>query len=175
MQTPVQSIKDVKLNYILIMKYDWYPVQVNFNEETITQLKSTGGLTLIEDPLVADAIATYDVGISLCNRYGSIVIDTYKETFSTQKYVYNYRDRLIFQNKLGVKSSNELQKYSNDILVEQMSNEVKLVTTDKARIIACYNDFANYQASLKLYAKALLQQEKITNELINLIKDKTGL
>jgi len=175
MQQPMNNIKAIKLNYILSMKYDWFPSRVNFTVRTISQLKYTGNLTLITNPEVADSIGLYDVGISLCHTDGDIVLDTYKETFSTQKYVYNYKDRIDFQKKLGLKSSNELQNFSNDYLLANMSNSISMATTDKSTIIACYNDFANYQASLKLLNTSLVRQRRITQNLINLIELKYKL
>lgn len=170
MQKPMNDIDSIKLNYISIMKYDWYPPKLNFNQGTITQLKHVGGLNLITIPQIFDSIGVYDVGISLCEKDASIVIDSYKETFSTQKYVYNYRDRLALQHKMKVYHSYELQKFSNEYLMKQMSDSVKMVTTDKLKIIACYNDFANYKASLELQSSSLTRQKQITQNLINLIK-----
>ena len=175
MQQPMNNITAVKLNYILSMKYDWFPSRVNFTVGTISQLKYTGNLTLITDSEVADSIGLYDVGISLCHTDGDIVLDSYKETFSSQKYVYNYKDRIDFQKKLGLKSSNELQRFSNDYLLANMSNSVSMATTDKAKIIACYNDFANYQASLKLLQSTLARQKRITKNLIHLIEVKYNI
>jgi hypothetical protein len=175
MQKPMTDIKEVKLNYILIMKYDWFPAKVNFTEGTLTQLKYTGGLGLIVNSEVADSIALYDGGINLCNQDGSFVAESYKETFSTQKYVYNYKDRIDFQNELGAKNSSELQNMSNDFLVGRMNDHVKMSTTNKSLIIACYNDFANYQASLKSYTISLIRQKRITKNLIGLINKKYKL
>ena len=175
MQKPMTTTEKVKLNYILIMKYDWFPSKVNFNEGTISQLKSTGGLTLITDSELADSISVYDVGIRQCHKDIDIVLDSYKETFTTQKYVYNYRDRLIFQIKMNVENSNELRKYSNDTLVKTMDNNIKMLTDDKNKIVACYNDFANYQASLELYYKSLLRQKQITVNLLSLLKKKENI
>jgi len=175
MQKPMTDIKAVKLNYIFIMKYDWFPSRVNFAEGTLTQLKYTGGLGLIVDPEVADSIALYDGGINFCHQDANIVVETYKETFSTQKLVYNYKDRIDFQKQLGVKNSAELQNLPNDFLVSRMSDNVKMATTDRSKIIACYNDFANYQASLELYSISLVRQKRITKNLIALITGKYKL
>ncbi len=154
------------------MKYDWFPPLVNFNEGTITQLKSTGGLTLIKDPEVLDLIGVYEMGLDLCHKDASMVIEAYKETFSSQKYVYNYRDRLIFQDIMGVGNSYELQKFSNDTLTAYMDDNIKMVTSSKDKIIACYNDFANYKASLELYYETIIRQKEITRNLITLIDKK---
>lgn len=171
MQKPMDCPKNIKLNYIFIMKYDWFPVKVNFSEGTIVQLKYTGGLRLIENHEIADSIALYEVGKNLCHEESVMVYEAYKETFSTQKYVYNYKERLDFQKKLSVRNSYEIQNISNDTLVKYMNDNVKMATTNKSKIIACYNDFANYQASLELYLSRLQKQQRITKNLIRLIED----
>jgi hypothetical protein len=171
MQKPMKSPKNIKLNYIFIMKYDWFPAKVNFSEGTIIQLKYTGGLRLIENHEIADSIALYEVGKNLCHEESDMVSEAYKETFSTQKYVYNYKERLDFQSKLNLRNSYEIQDIHNDTLVKLMNNKVKMATSDKSKIIACYNDFANYQASLELYLNRLQKQKRITKNLIKLIED----
>ncbi|MEJ8816437.1 hypothetical protein [Lacibacter sp. H407] len=172
MQKPMDKALNIKLNYILIMKYDWFPPVVNFNEGTITQLKSTGGLTLIDNPDLLDSIGVYQIGLNLCHKDANMVIDAYKETFSTQKFVYNYRDRLAFQDNIGVSNSYELQNFSNDTLLAYMDNRIKMVTDNKEKIIACYNDFAAYKASLELYYETILRQREITINLITFISKK---
>lgn len=169
MQKPMNNINNIKLNYILIMKYDWFPPLVNFNEGTITQLKSTGSLTLVKDQRILDSIGVYEIGLNLCHKDASMVIDAYKETFSSQKYVYNYRDRLIFQDVMGVDNSYELQPYPNDTLVAYMDDNIKMASSNREKIIACYNDFANYKASLEMYFETLVRQRQVTRNLIEIL------
>lgn len=175
MQIPITDLRSVELNYISIMKYDWFPPRANFSEGTISQLMSTGNLTLIRDQELADSIAVYYIGINLCNKDAELVVDAYKETFTTQKLVYNYRDRIAFQQKLGVSSSRELQNMSNEYLLELMNDSIRMASKDPAKIIACYNDFANYQAALKLYCLSLSRQRTATDDLLTLISKKANL
>ena len=53
-----------------------------------------------------------------------------------------------------------------------MDNNIKMVTSNKDKIIACYNDFANYKASLELYYETIIRQKEITKNLIILIDKK---
>lgn len=53
-----------------------------------------------------------------------------------------------------------------------MSNNIKMLTTNKDKIVACYNDFACYKASLELYYETILRQRELTNNVIDLITKK---
>ncbi len=170
MQQPMDNINAIKLNYLFTMKYDWFPDKVNFTERTIIQLKYNGGLSLIDKKNVADGIAVYDVGKDFCDQEAQYVLDAYKELLSTEKQVYNYKYRIDLQARLRSEKSTDIKQYSNDELCTLMGDKIDLATTDRTKIIACYNDFAGYRASLRLYRSALKKQQTLTKELIGLIK-----
>lgn len=75
--------------HALVYTY-WY-LRADFSELTIAQLKSSGGLLLIEDREVRDAILTYQQGLEAC-RYQYEEMKSYFHTIEgTQKELFNLR------------------------------------------------------------------------------------
>lgn len=168
LQMPLKTPDAIKLTYVSMMKYDWFPPKMDFNERTISQLKYKGDLRLITNKEVAENIALYDLGKNFCNSKIMYLSSAYSETFHTEKYVYNYKYRLDIKDKMDI-SSVDVKKIPNETLMNLMDDKIAMATQDKEKIIACYNDFANYNASLTLYSTELEKQKIITIKLINLL------
>jgi hypothetical protein len=166
MQEPMSDPNAIKLNYILTMKYDWFPDRVNFSDGAITQLKYGGGLRLISEKNLVKDIVNYDAKKNFCAEQSLYLLEAFRETWTSQKKLYNYKYRVDFQKKLSKNSSTDLKDYSNAYLLTKMDNNVTMLSTDYNTMVACYNDFANYKAALRFYVEELERQKYLTNKLI---------
>lgn len=104
----------------LYQKYALSYYNVVFSDRTISQLKNSGGMRLIRNQKVSDAIMTYDAGVQRCKLHFSILQEIWKTQSDISFSLFNLAAVMKFTEKPSpILISNDtrlLQTYANNLL-----------------------------------------------------------
>jgi len=75
--------------YLHTLKYGYWFVEMEFSELTMAQLKYSGGLGLITNPRVKQAMLAYERGMETVKRQSEQVMDYFHEYEASQKALFN--------------------------------------------------------------------------------------
>jgi hypothetical protein len=150
----------------------WY-ITVEFSGLTMSQLKSSGGLRLIRDKQVTDAMLKYEQGVEQC-RHQSEELRNY---FHTQEA----SQKLIFNLALGRQVYERIEEnYLNmldpvDSFLPLVREGPYLVNDDPSLMSNYYGDVLFYRTALNVSVWLLKRQKEKARLLIELIENRYGL
>jgi hypothetical protein len=130
---------------------------LNFNQRTVTQLKSAGGFRLISNQQVSDSIVKYDNGIAWAAWEREELLNALKNDRESAYYIFN--DFLI-------------NEYKTDSAILHSSKQFSLLTTDKKVLIPYANKLKMRYDWLTSYNYQLAAMQRTCNNLIKLIENK---
>jgi hypothetical protein len=150
----------------------WY-LRVDFSELTMSQLKSSGGLLLIRDKGVRDAMLTYQQGLEAC-RHQYVEMTSYFHVIEdTQKS--------LFDMRLGKQAFEFIEEDFLRILLPLESFEPLvpagdyLATADPALLKRYYGDVLFYRTALSNTTAFLQAQKQLGDDLAGMIRETYGL
>ena len=126
--------------------YHWYvyyarnSFTVNFTDRTISQLKNSGNMRLIEDQIVSDSIIDYDDGVKLTTAQGNIYKEKCEKAMDLSATIFDYRYLRfnaaspnsslspLYSNKLLTDDPMVLSRYAN--LLELWKQVISVYITD---------------------------------------------
>jgi len=157
--------------HALVRTY-WY-LRADFSELTMAQLKSSGGLLLITDKSVRDAMLTYQQGLEVCKHQYSEMTNYFHVVEETQKGIFNLR--------LGKRAFVLIeQDYRNMLL--PLDRFEPLVPAGDYILVADPLAFGKYYGDVLFYRTALAQanqflqdQKRAGEDLARLIRETYGL
>jgi len=153
--------------------YTYWYLRVDFSELTMAQLKSSGGLRLIEDADVRRAMLEYEQGLSIC-KFQYTQIEYYFHTYEkSQKQLLNMSlarqaFALIEDNYLNMLEP--LETFEPLVPVGPY-----LIDDDPKRVSVYLMDLMFYRTALKTQLAFLKQQKTMAEALIELIHDRYGI
>lgn len=159
--------------FVSSIVYTYWYLRVDFSELTMTQLKSSGDLQLIESPDVRQAMLRYEQGIeSSRHQYEEIAL--YFHVFeASQKQLLNYR--------LAKKSFEYIEGDYLRIL-EPLTKFEPLVpegeyflSNDPVLVEHYYSDMLFYMTTLNNTVEFLTKQKEVAEDLIRLIRSEYGI
>lgn len=156
--------------FLHALVYTYWYLQAEFSELTMTQLKSSGGLFLIRDKDVRDAMLTYEQGLESCKHQYREMTNYFHVVEASQKQLFNL--------PLGKRSYEFIEQDYMHIL-EPLSHFESLVAEgnylieyDPKRLTRYYNDVLFYRTALNNTAYYLKEQKKLGAALNQLIHDR---
>jgi len=150
----------------------WY-INVEFSGLTMSQLEYGGGLRMIRDPDVTDAMLSYERGIDRI----SAQYDQLQQYFHT----YEASQKPILNLALGKRAyeyieADYLRTLEPIETFEPMVPEGRyLLTDDRQKLAAYYGDLLFYRAALVVVVNFLKEQEALAISLAELIHERYGL
>lgn len=157
--------------HALVRSY-WY-LRVDFSELTMSQLKSSGGLLLIRDKDVRDAMLNYQQGLEACKFQYDEMTAYFHVVEASQKQLLNLR--------LGKRAFEFIEEDFRRILLP-LSDFEQLVPAgqyilagDPARFGAYYGDVLFYRTALNNTLLFLREQRRLGDSLAQLIRESYDL
>lgn len=157
--------------HALVRTY-WY-LQADFSELTMAQLKSSGGLLLITDRSVRDAMLTYQQGLEVCKHQYSEMTNYFHVVEDTQKGIFNLR--------LGKRAFELIEEdYRNMLLpLDRFEPLVPagdyVLTADSRALGRYYGDVLFYRTALSQTNQFLQNQKRVGEDLARLIRETYDL
>lgn len=147
----------------------WY-LRVDFSESTMSQLKSSGGLRLINDKVVREAMLTYDKGLEDCKHQYEEIVHYFHVNEETQKQIFDLslgKDAYVLLEQDYLKMLEPLTAF--DPLI---SNGQYLIDKEPKLRRRYYNDILFYRTTLNNINVFLLVQKELATTLIQLIQER---
>ncbi len=153
--------------------YTYWYIRVDFSELTMAQLKSSGGLRLIEDTDVRRAMLEYEQGLSFC-KFQYTQIEYYFHTYEkSQKQLLNMslaRQAFAHIEENYLNMLEPLETFEPLVPVGQY-----LIDHDPKRVAVYLTDLVFYRTALLTQVAFLKQQKAMAEALIELIHDHYGI
>lgn len=153
--------------HALVRTY-WY-LRADFSELTMAQLKSSGGLMLITDRSVRDAMLAYQQGLEVCKYQYSEMTNYFHVMEATQKGLYDLR--------LGKRAFELIEEdYRNMLLpLDRFEPLVPagdyLLANDPTSFGRYYGDVLFYRTALAQMNLFLQDQKRVGENLARLIRE----
>jgi len=155
-----------------VVRTYWY-MRVDFSESTMSQLKSSGGLRLISDKVVRDAMLVYEKGLEDCKHQYEEMVHYFHTIESTQKQIF---DLSLGKAAYALLEEDYLQMIEPLAVFEPLITSGQYLVDDDPKLRhRYYNDILFYQATLKLTNGFLDEQKRLGDQLIQLIQDRYGI
>ena len=147
------------------MEFSWAVngfTMINYTERTIQQLKNSGGLRLIGNQKVANAITVYDGMVRRVIKEEESLIRLFEITSN------NYIEIL------DLKARNELaKKYSNDIKLMANDKSIDLLLThDKQKLGSLYHYLTIYKLSIEGIRQSVIYLKDVAIDMRLMIKNE---
>jgi hypothetical protein len=177
LRAPVDSlVDDIELQrsvflHALVRTY-WY-LRADFSELTMAQLKSSGGLLLITDRSVRDAMLTYEQGLEVCKNQYLEMTNYFHVMEDTQKRLFDLR--------LGRRAFELIEEDFRNMLLslERFEPLVPqgdyLLASDATSFGRYYGDVLFYRTALAHMNVFLQDQKRLGENLAGLIRETYGL
>jgi hypothetical protein len=145
---------EAKRLYYLKFKYTggFKRGRVTFSKSTITQLKYSGNLRLIENQHVIDSISTYDIGIEFIERAADNTQNSVTDNFKAEYDIFN--DKFFFENL----DTEEYREQDFDLL----TYDSKVLTAYASRI-------THQRVGMNAYTQYIRNQKQKAINLIQLL------
>ena len=147
--------------------------QVVFNKSTITQLRNSGQLRLIEnDSLTNEIIDYYDRKVYASEIYAQYLADSQNELATEQRNIFS---TIGFESMLKITDSAYNNNLYNNNIENEFKNEIeknnlKLLTTDKITLEKLHSLVLTNQMALLSYIQFLNYSNQSAEKLIAKIK-----
>jgi hypothetical protein len=159
---------NIDSTYAYSIKYRYDAPFVDFSERTISQLKNSGGLRLIRNQKVSDALARYDQGIRACDVQKNMVIYYYHALEESEKIIFDFGLVKSLWDKLLITGADT---FAIKTMLADVKGKVNMRTTNPAAINKYIDEIINDQVAVGGYANVqLTDQLKRATLLIELIK-----
>ena len=170
---PLTEPEDRREVFIHSAAYTYWYIRVEFSELTMSQLKTSGGLRLIEDPEVRRAMLRYQQGLAVC-KYQYTEIQNYFHAYETsQKQVLNMK---LARQAFAHIEENYLNMLEPLETFEPLVPVGPYLIDDDPKLLAVYfTDLMFYRTALYTVVVFLEQQKRMAESLIELIHDHYGL
>jgi len=159
--------------YLRSIVYTYLYIRVDFSELTMSQLKSSGGLRLIEDPDVRRAMLKYEQGLSFC-KFMYTQIEYYFHTYEkSQKQLLNMslaRRAYAHIEENYLNMLEPLETFEPLVPVGQY-----LIDDDPKRVAVYLTDLTFYRTAILTQLSFLKQQKAMAEALIDLIHEHYGI
>jgi len=173
LKEPLDQADRQRRVYIQSVAYTYWYLRVEFSELTMSQLKSSGSLRLIEDTEVRREMLKYEQGLAVC-KYQYMEIQNYFHALETSQ-------KQMLNMKLATQAFAHIEEnYLN--MLEPLESFEPLVPVgqylidDDPRLLAMYfTDLMFYRTALHVAVVFLEQQERMAQSLIDLIRDHYDL
>ena len=167
LQKPMTG-ENIDSTYAYSIKYRYDAPFVDFSERTMSQLKNSGGLRLIRNQKVSDALARYDQGIRACDVQKNMVIFYYHALEESEKVIFDFGPvKPLWDNLLTTGADN----ISIQTMLAFIKGKVNMRTTTPAAINKYIDEIIYDQVAVGGYANVqLADQLKRSKLLIELIK-----
>jgi hypothetical protein len=147
-------------------------MELQFAELTMTQLKNSGGLGLIRDPEVRNALLEYDKGLEDCKRMYRELRGYWHVQEARQKEIFNLAlarqmFRMFEEDYLTILEPPE----TIDPLVPAGPY---LVDDDSKKMAAYYGDVLFYRTSFNNTMVFVMNQKRMAEALDRLIQERYG-
>jgi hypothetical protein len=160
----------VKDAYYLYDMYTGYFPIVSFNDRTLTQLKSSGGMRLIRNQAASDSIIIYDRNSKSCTDQGKAVLQT---MFELYKYSYKIFDQKYLRKIIDLKVSN--RPPSKIEVFQLLGDSLAFLTTNKGIITEYYNQLMVWRTLDQVYISIVNRQEKEAAGLTAFLQDRYNI
>jgi len=165
---PQQDKSIQRQTFIYSLKYTYWYMPIQFSELTLTQLKSSGGLRLIKDKKITNAILQYDQGLDAC-KYNYDLLLQYFHTFEAS-------NKDLFNMTLGRKAFKAIERDFRTVFLPY-SEFQKLVPegnyidkSDPALFLKYHDDILYYETTLTNLTNIVANQKLSSDSLMQLIK-----
>ena len=169
LEQPLDQSDRQRKMYLHSVTYTYWYIRVEFSELTMSQLKSSGGLRLIEDPEVRREMLKYEQGLAVCKYQYTEIQNYFHALESSQKQVLNLKlARQAFahieENYLNMLEP--LESYEPLVPVGQY-----LIDDDPKLLSVYFTDLMFYRTALHVVVAFLEQQKVMAQSLIDLIHE----
>jgi hypothetical protein len=159
---------NIDSTYAYSIKYRYDAPFVDFSERTMSQLKNSGGLRLIRNQKVSDALARYDQGIRACDVQKNMVIFYYHSLEESEKIIFDFGSVKPLWDKLLTAGADT---FAIKTMLSYIKGKVNMRTTNPAAINKYIDEIIYDQVAVGGYANVqLADQLKRSTLLIELIK-----
>jgi len=155
--------------YVQSVAYTYWYIRAEFSELTMSQLKSSGGLRLIEDAEVRREMLKYEQGLAVC-KYQYSEIQNYFHAYETsQKQVLNMK---LAEQAFAYIEEDYLNMLEPLETFEPLVPVGQYLIDDDPKLLAVYfTDLMFYRTALHVSVVFLEQQKLMAQSLISLIEN----
>lgn len=173
LREPLDQPDSRRRMFIQSVAYTYWYIRPEFSELTMSQLKSSGSLRLIEDAEVRRAMLKYEQGLAFC-KYQYSEIQNYFHAYETsQKQVLNMK---LARQAFAHIEENYLNMLEPLETFEPLVPVGQYLIDEDPKLLAMYfTDLMFYRTALHLAVDFLEQQERMAQSLIDLIRDHYDL
>lgn len=159
---------NIDSTYAYSIKYRYDAPFVDFSERTLSQLKNSGGLRLIRNQKVSNALSGYDQGIRACDAQKNMAIFYYHALEESEKIIFDFGSvKPLWDNLLSTGADTITIK----TMLAYIKGKVNMRTTNPATLNKYIDEIIYDQVAVGGYANVqLFNQLKRSASLINLIK-----
>ena len=160
LRQPLSIKKNIQLAYVMYMKYGNVGVSLDFSDNTMSQLKNSGGLRLIRKTAVLDQINDYEVA----KRQASITADdTWKLILDLENTKANYIFDFTGSAKiLELLESGEFSS-NTDSLLRVAAKDTLVMLNNKKEQLAIFRNAVRSSKSLLVFFLGLVQDAIVSN------------
>ena len=169
---PVRDQLNTDFIYAYCIKYRYENPEVHFSERTMSQLKNNGGLRLIKQSEISDALADYDEGVRFCDRQRDQALHYYQVLDETELSLFDFAAIKPLWDSLF---NADVFNISTNTIAKTVSGKVNLKTNDEGKLKRYMNGIIYDQVAVTTYNNDLAEQSKKAASLIHLIQEKYGL
>jgi len=155
--------------YIQSVAYTYWYLRVDFSELTMSQLKSSGSLRLIEDPEIRREMLKYEQGLAICKHQYTEIQNYFHAYETSQKQIMNMK---LARQAFAHIEENYLNMLEPLETFEPLVRVGQYLIDDDPKLVAEY--FAAlmfYRTALHVSVVFLEQQMLMAQSLIDLIHD----
>ena len=164
--------QDVNLIYAYCIKYRYYNPEVQFSERTMSQLKNNGGMRLVKNSEVSDALSTYDQGIRFCDRQRDQVLHYYGVLDDTELALFDFGPIKSLWDSLF---NADVLSIPIQAVVKNLQGKVQMQRTNQELLKRYMNEIIYDQVAIATYNNDLADQSNKASTLIRLIQNKYRL
>lgn len=159
--------------FICSLVHTYWHMRVDFSELTMTQLKYSGDLQLIESGDVREAMLGYEKGIETCRHQYAELTNYFHVVEATQKKLLNYA--LAKQGFEYIEGDYLRMLEPPENFEPLVPAGEYFVTSDPALLANYYGDVLFYRTAMNNTVWFLGEQRKMAEDLIRLISSGQGI
>lgn len=155
------------------VKYTYWFVITEFSRLTMAQLQYSGGMRLIRDARVREAMIAYEQGLETAQQQGRDVMTYFHELEESHKALF---DLTLSKRAMEFIEQDYLNMLQPIEVFRPLVDEGRYLSGDDPALIAdYYDDMLYYRTALNILTLMYKQQLRLAKSLATLIESQYGL